>query len=455
MPQAISDDLGLARHGLRLAATGMTTIALAADGAHVRLPARDDTGLGAGDAASYRAFTSRMQRIAAHLRPVLDGVPPRLGGGNWADSAALLRLGWHVRSLGRADMRELLRIIGMNVYDLATEHFSTPLLRAAVAFDAVLGSNFGPRAPGTVLTLLYRLAAQSATGSAGMALPQGGMGAVSEALAAAASSAGAEIRTGVRVAGVQVRNDRAAGVVLGDGSVIEARYVVSNADPRTSLLHLLGAEHLDTGFVRRVHHFRQRGLTAKLHLALSEAPQFSNLETASLNARLLIAPSLDYIENAFNATKYGEFSASPAIEIVLPTASDAAMAPPGQHVLSAIVQYAPHTHAAGWQNVRQQFLDRIIDTIEQYAPGLRRLIVAAELLTPQDIEAQFGIAGGHWHHGDLAFDQFFMVRPVPGAAQYESPVADFFLCGAGAHPGGGVMGVAGRNAARQVLKKAA
>jgi phytoene dehydrogenase-like protein len=182
---------------------------------------------------------------------------------------------------------------------------------------------------------------------------------------------------------------------------------------------------------------------------------FRNLDPEGLRQRLVIAPSLDYIENAYNAVKYGDFSDAPAIEIVVPSASDSALAPGGRHVLSAIVQYAPYVHKAGWDSAREAFLDRIIDTIEVYAPGLRQSILASELLTPADIETEFGISGGHWHHGDLAFDQFFMVRPVPGAAQYETPVKNFFLCGAGAHPGGGVMGVAGRNAARQVLKKAA
>jgi hypothetical protein len=191
-----------------------------------------------------------MRRFAAHLRPMLDMAPPRLGTGAWADTSGLLRLAWQVRSLGRTDMRELLRIIGMNVYDLAEEHFDSRQLQAAVAFDAVLGTNFGPRAPGTVLTLLYRLAAENGNGATATAQPRGGMGAVSDALAAAARAAGAEIRTGVRVKHVLVRGDRAAGVVLADGTTIESASVISNADPRTTFLHLLGPQHLDTGFVR-------------------------------------------------------------------------------------------------------------------------------------------------------------------------------------------------------------
>lgn len=455
MPRSIVDELGLVSHGLKFAAERMATISLAANGAHLRLPPLGSGVLSPGDATAYSAFMMRMRRFAAHLRPMLDATPPRLGSGAWEDSTALLRLAWRVRGLGRTDMRELLRIIGMNVYDLATEHFEAPALRAAVAFDAVLGSNFGPRTPGTVLTLLYRLAAEHGAAAAAMSQPAGGLGAISEALAAAARAAGAEIRTGARVARVLVRDDRAAGVLLDDSTSIEGRHVISNADPRTSFFRLLGTEHLDTGFVRRVDHFRQRGQAAKLHLALSAPPMFRNLNPDGLRERLIIAPSPDHIEQGYNAVKYGEFADAPVIEIVVPSASDPSLAPRGRHVLSAIVQYAPYAHRTGWDSVRETFLDRVIDTIQAYAPGLRQSIVAKELLTPADIETEFGMSGGHWHHGDLAFDQFFMVRPVPGAAQYESPVANFFLCGAGSHPGGGVMGVAGRNAACRVLKKAA
>ena len=455
LPHTIADDLSLSRHGLEFAAQGMSTTALSGTGAHLRFSGHVTTGLDQADAAAYPSFMARVRKFAVHLRPILEMVPPRLGTSAWADQASLLRLAWQVRSLGRADMRELLRIIGMNVYDLAEEHFDSDLMRGALAFDAVLGTNFGPRAPGTVLTLLYRLAAESGAGPTAMAQPKGGMGAFADALAASARSAGAEIRTGVPVDRILVRDDRAAGVILANGETIEAATVISSADPRTTFLRLLGTEHLDTGFVRRVDHIRHRGLTAKLHLALSEAPSFVELNKADLRGRLLIAPSLDYVENAFNPSKYGECSEAPAIEIVVPTASDPSLAPSGQHVLSAIVQYAPYAPKLGWDALRQPFIDRIIETIERYAPGLRTLIVAAELLTPADIEQQFGIEGGHWHHGELAFDQFFMVRPVPGAAQYRAPVENLFLCGAGSHPGGGVMGLAGRNAARQVLKKAA
>jgi phytoene dehydrogenase-like protein len=257
------------------------------------------------------------------------------------------------------------------------------------------------------------------------------------------------------VAQIVVEADHAAGVQLESGERLAARTVVSSVDPKTTFLQLLGTRHLDTGFVRRVNHLRARGLAAKLHLALDRAPEFSGLQSAALGGRLLIAPSLDYLERAYNHAKYGEYSSAPAMEITVPTVNDAGLAPPGKHVLSAIVQYAPYDLKDGWLKERQRFTDLCIATLERYAPGLGSSILSAELLTPLDIEHEFRISGGHWHHGELAFDQFFFVRPVPGAAQHRTPLAGLFLGGAGCHPGGGVMGIPGRNAARQILKEAA
>jgi phytoene dehydrogenase-like protein len=458
MPAELLRELQLESHGLEWAAQSMPTTALLSEGARLVLSAEEAgrglsaNGLSAEDAQAYSAYTSRMRRFAAALVPLFSRVPPRLGTTAWADRLAMLRLGWEVRRLGKSDMRELLRIGGMNVYDLLEENFSSAALKGALAFDAVLGSNFGPRSPGTVLTLLYRLAAQSAAGASGLSQPKGGMGAVCDALAKAAAAAGATIRTAAPVARILVEEDRACGVVLESGESIGARCVISSADPKTTFLGLLGARHLDTGFVRRVDHIRSRGLAAKLHLALNRAPSFGGSSEAGLRGRLLIAPSMQYLEHAYNHSKYGEFSAAPAMEVTVPTANDPALAPAGQHVLSAIVQYAPYALKEGWQSGRQRFMDAALDTLERVAPGLRGSIVAAELLTPADMEREFRISGGHWHHGELAFDQFLMVRPVPGAAQYRTPLGGLFLCGAGCHPGGGVMGIAGRNAAQQVLK---
>jgi len=454
MPADLKGELKLEAHGLEWAAQRLETTALLADAPPLKLDqgAAAQTGLSAADTQAYAKYSARMRRFAAALAPLFARPPPRLGTTAWGDRLALLSIGWQIRRLGRRDMRELLRIGGMNVYDLLQEHFESAALKGALGFDAVLGANFGVRSPGTVLTLLYRLAAESAAGNAGFSQPRGGMGALCNALAQAAQAAGAVIRTGAKVNGILVEDDRAGGVVLESGERAFARNVISNADPKTTFLELLGARHLDTGFVRRVKHLRARGLAAKLHLALNRAPRFTGLTESAQRGRLLVAPSLEHIERAYNHAKYGEVSAAPAMEVTVPSMNDSALAPPGQHVLSAIVQYAPYALKEGWESGRQRLVGAALETLERAAPGLRDSVIAAELLTPADMEQEFRISGGHWHHVDLAFDQILMVRPVPGAAQYSTPVDGLYLCGAGCHPGGGVMGVAGRNAALQVLR---
>jgi phytoene dehydrogenase-like protein len=456
MPATLMRDLGLERQGLRLANAGLDTVALSPDGKHLSLGPRNPAGLAqasGADGAALADWQAQVQRFARALHPVLTRTPPRLGTEAWGDQLALLDLGWRFRRLGRRDLRELLRIGAMCVHDVLEERFSLPLLKGALALDAVLGSNYGPRSPGTVFALLYRAAA--ARGAEALLLPRGGLGALSESLAQAARAAGAEIRTGSPVARISVSADRATGVVLDSGEAIVAASVVASTDPKTTFLKLLGVEHLDAGFVRRVTQLRSRGLAAKLHLALDRLPQFPGLSEQALGARLLVAPSADYIERAYNHAKYEEFSRAPILEVTIPTLADRGLAPAGKHVMSVIVQYAPYKLAGGWQSQRQAFSDGVLDTLSAYAPQLRQAICATELLTPPDIEREFRITGGHWHHAELALDQFLMVRPVPGAAQYQAPLAGLFLCGAGSHPGGGVMGLAGRNAARQVIREAA
>jgi phytoene dehydrogenase-like protein len=457
MPPALMRELALERHGLKLAASALPSVALAADGAHLVLEAGRLSGAAGqpvSDAPAYAEWRERMQRLAASLHPLLAAPPPRLGSDAWRERASLLALGWRIRRLGRADMRELLRIGGMCVYDLLQEHFESPLLQGALALDALLGTNYGPRSPGTVFTLLYRLAA-SGTDEI-LAQPQGGLGALSQALARAASAAGAEIRTGQAVARILVQSDRVRGVVLESGEELGADTVVSSADPKTTFLQLLGSEHLDAGFTRRVTRLRARGVAAKVHLALERLPDFPGLTEAQLRGRLLVAPSLDYLERAYNHSKYREFSPAPMLEITVPTLADPTLAAPGTHVMSVIAQYAPYALEGGWTGAaRQRFTDQVLDGIARYAPQLRSCLRATELLTPADMEREFRIVGGHWHHAELALDQFFMVRPLPGAAQYRAPVPGLYLCGAACHPGGGVMGLAGRNAARQLLSEAA
>jgi phytoene dehydrogenase-like protein len=377
--------------------------------------------------------------------------PPRIGGGGRSEAIGAAMLGLDIRRLGRDPMREFLRIVGINIFDVLEETFETPLLKGALALDAVLGTNLGARSNNSILTMLHRMSGAATGVAGGLSVPEGGMGAVSEALAKAARASGATIRTGSPVAHITLDGDRVSGVELESGEKLAAGIVVSNADPTRTLLTLLGARHLETGFVHRVHHFRSKGMAAKLHLALDGLPAFAHLKPELAGERLVVAPDPAYIEAAFDSAKYGKCSPNPALEITIPSVHDRTLAPSGKHVLSAIVQYAPFDLRASGDSARAEFLDCTLNVLERYAPGLRRHVVASELLLPADIEREFHITGGHWHHGEYALDQFLMLRPVPGAAQYATPVAGLYLCGAGCHPGGGVMGSAGRNAAKVVL----
>jgi phytoene dehydrogenase-like protein len=279
------------------------------------------------------------------------------------------------------------------------------------------------------------------------------MGSVAEALSASAQAAGVEIRTETEVARILMDGQRVTGVELTGGAQLSAELVISNADPKTTFENLVGFPRLETGFARRIHNLRARGCAAKLHLALDELPKFIGVDALEVGNRLVVAPDLGYVERAFDPAKYGEYSQAPVMEISIPTVHDSSLAPAGKHVLSAIVQFAPHALKPGWSSAKAAFERLLIDALGEYAPGIGELVIASEVLTPLDIERQFRIRGGHWHHGELCLDQFMMLRPVPGAAQYSTPVAGLYLCGAGVHPGGGVMGLAGRNAAREIIRR--
>jgi phytoene dehydrogenase-like protein len=435
---------------IRYASEDMATVALGADGEHVRLSGNRASGVPENDAEQYRRFYKRMARFADVLRAQLNRTPPRLGTRDWKDLATLAKLGFDIRRLGRDEMREFLRLVGMNIHDELTERFEHPLLKGAIGFDAVLGTHLGPRSPGTIMTYLYRLA-----GSHGrIAVPKGGMGTVTALLAQAARAAGATIRTGMPVRRIVATNGRVTGVQCADGEEFMSYTVVSNADPKRTVNELVGARHFETTFANRIRHFRSRGNAAKLHLALDGLPDFDGLGTEDYGHRIVIAGDEHDVERAFNPAKYGEFSSEPVMEITFPSVHDETLAPPGRHVMSAVVQYAPYALQGGWTETAQDaFVAAILRRIEVYAPDIVRHITASELLTPADIESEFGITGGHWHHGELTLDQFLFVRPVSSAAQYALPLDGLYLCGAGAHPGGGVSGAAGRNAAREILRR--
>lgn len=442
---AVRDELDLKPE---LAIDDMRTILLDSNRQHVRVRGAEVSGVDGNDQEAWRAFHKRMTRFAGLLKTHVNRKPPRLGSNERSDLLGLMKLGFDVRRLGRDDMREFLRVIGMNIYDEAEECFTSPVLKGGLCLDAVMGTHLGPRSPNTILTYLYRLAAVNGR----LAMPVGGMGSITELLATRARDYGVTITTGSPVQRIVVDNGQVAGVETADGETYASRTVISNADPKRTVMELLGTRHVETGFTRRVHNIRMQGNAAKLHLALDHLPSVPGLEKKDLAARLLIAPDADYVERAFNPAKYGEFSPQPVIELTFPSFRDPGLAPAGKHVMSAVVQYAPHTLKAGWdESSRAAFQQCVMDTLASCMPDIGSQVVASELLLPGDIETRFGMTGGHWHHGELTLDQFLFVRPVGGAAQYELPVDGLYLCGAGAHPGGHVSGAAGRNAAQAIL----
>lgn len=447
----IIQELKLGSHGLDLSAKPLKTISLAKDGKHLTLDSCrvDGADISQADKAAFARFIERMERHAGALAPQLLKTPPRLANVGLANAAQLAKMGWDIRfGLGREQMQDFLRIVGMNIHALLDEELESEALKAALAFDAVLGTALEPRMATSVLTWLFRIA--GGLGSE-MTLPRGGMGNVTGALEKAATSFGARIRTGASVESILLEGGEAVGVVLEGGEQIRAKTIVSNADPKTTFLKLVGARNLEAGFAKRMSHVRSTGRAAKVHIVLNRLPTFVGLDENALRNRLVIAPSRRYLELAFNPAKYGELPDEPAMEITLPSLGDPSLAPSGKHILSAVIQYVPYDVKGGWETQREALVQRVLETLSAYSPDFKDAVDSTECLTPKDIEQEFGMTGGHWHHGELAIDQMFMMRPVHGTAQYKSPVDGLYLCGAGSHPGGGVMGAAGHNAAKTII----
>ncbi|MDJ0760901.1 MAG: NAD(P)/FAD-dependent oxidoreductase [Woeseiaceae bacterium] len=426
----------------------MPTIALSQSGDHVFMDEQTAVGVSDQDAQAFTEFMEWSDTFAGFLNKQLMKPPPRLGSGSFNDTIKLARLGLDLRMLGKADMRDFLQLIGQNIYDELDARFESDLLKGAIALDAVTGTHTGPRSPGSMITWLYRLC----TGGH-VSQPAGGLGAVSDALAERAEALGVTIRTDTPVEGIVVDNGRVVGVDTAAGRFSSWK-VISNADPKTTVFGLVGARHFESTFVRRVHHLRSKGNVAKLHVALDALPEISGLRPEDFGGRLLVAASAEAVERAFNPVKYGRCSSQPVFELSFPSVSDDSFAPAGKHVMSALVQFAPYDLAGGWSDVaRADFHDAALRVLEETLPRLRDLVLHSELLTPVDLEAEFGMSGGHWHHGELGLDQFMFVRPVAGAAQYRMPLEGLYLCGAGTHPGGGVTGAPGYNAAQVILER--
>jgi len=451
-------ELQLHQHGLSFTDTTSQVSALSPDGR--ALVVWDDAGRtaeglrawSAKDAAAWPAFQQSMNKLGALVGRVFVDIPPSMDTPTTRDVFGLLQTLRTFRSLPKADQWRLLRWGPMAVADLVSEVIETELLRATVAADGVFGAMLGPWSAGSGLQLLLT-AANRSLASPGGHIVSGGPVAFARALEKAAIRHGVEIRTGDGVKRIEVRDDRAIGVTLGGGGHLEARAVVSAVDPKRTFLSLCEAEHLPPEFLWRIKHYRTRGTLAKVNLALSSLPQFAGATRDVLAGRVRIAPDLDYLERAFDHAKYGRYSPHPWVEFTIPSIGDPTLAPPGAHVLSAYAQFAPYTLREGdWDSSRGAFGDAVVSTLAQYAPDLTSLIVAAETLTPLDFERGWGLSGGHIFHGELSLDQFFTMRPLLGYGQYRTPLPGLFLCGSGTHPGTGLTGGSGLNAARAIAR---
>ena len=446
-PQKIIRELRLAEHGLSLSGNHKACIGLDRDGHHVMVQGDQVSGVPENEVDAYKRYHHLMKRYADMLAPFWLRTVPPIGNNSLPEKMAFAELGLRIRLLGKEDMREFFRMITLPMYDLMDEYFSHPLLKSLLSWDALIGTKQAPRSPNnSVMQLLYRMAGDS---HITLDVPT-----LIDALQRAAVSRGVDIRTNSRVCDIEVEQNservKATGVRLESGEVVTSEQVVSSADPKTTFLKLLGAEHLEIEFTNRIARVRDDGLVSKLHLALNNQPSFPGLSSPA--GRLFIAPNLETIEIAFDHAKYGESPVDPVMEITIPTLENPGMAPEGQHVLSAHVMYTPFKHKSEWdESARAELTTQVIDAIEVYAPGIRSLIVGQELLTPVDLESRFNTSGGHWHHGDFALDQLLMMRPTHGAAQYSTPVSGLYLCGAGTHPAGDITGMPGHNAAREIL----
>jgi phytoene dehydrogenase-like protein len=455
-------DLGLVRHGLQAVPSEPALVALQPDGAPLvvwRDPAKTAVALrrfSGADAKRWPGFVDLAGRAARVLRAAYLIRPPRPHATDLAGLIDMLRLGVQLRSMGGDEMVEVLRALPMAAVELLDEWFENETLRGALGAMAVRGMMQGPMSAGTAFLLFHHCAGTERDGLDTGAWARGGSDGLVRALVGAARHHGAEIRLGSMVRRVIVRDGRAVGVVVDGGDEIAASRVLSSATPRHTFLELVDPAELEAEFLRQVRNVKYRGAVAKVNLALAEAPRFRGLDgdAALLGGPLLVSPGLEYLERAYDDAKYGRISSQPMLEIAVPSAADPSLAPPGRHVASVLVQYAPYHHAGGrWDGARVEALgDAVVDVLDGYAPNLKASILHRQVLSPADLESGWGLAEGNLYHGEMTLDQVLFMRPVPGWARYRTPIPGLYLCGAGAHPGGGIAGAAGYNAARAVLR---
>jgi phytoene dehydrogenase-like protein len=455
-------DMQLEQHGLKLTTPDVSTVSLLPDGralvlySDAKKAAQEIAQWSQKDAASYVDFGTALGKIGKVIGEALLLTPPNIDSPNSGDLWGMLKTGRSIRNLGKKDLYRVLRWGPMAAADLVAEFFDTEPLRATIAARGIFGTSLGPWSAGSALVLMLRAAADPVPAGS-VQFPAGGAGAITLAMAAAAKQAGAEIRTGADVAEIRVKDGVATGVVLTSGEEISARAVVSNADPKRTLMRLVDPAHLTPDFLQKIKNYRCMGTVAKINLAISALPEFTALKTKGsgnlLHGRIQISPEIDYLERAFDESKYGNFSRHPYIEITFPSLSDPSLAPAGQHVMSIYMQYAPYKlKDSDWENQRTALGETVVKTIAQYAPNLPRTILRHQIITPKDLEETYGLTGGHIFHGELALDQFFTMRPLLDWARYKTPIERLYLCGSGTHPGTGLTGGSGANAAREIVK---
>ena len=450
--------LDLTRYGLKLGSSSSMVSVLDAGGRPLTLSgAYGETiegDISDTEKAAWQTLRAQLFKHAGILKQVFDHAPPPFEGARWSELFRLGKTALSLRLLGKVEMRHFLRMILICIDDVANDQLSDDRLKGLLAIDATMGVHLGPRSPTSLLGLYYRLAGDL-NGSVGIHdLPVGGMGAVIGAMEKSALAAGVVIHRKAPIARITSEAGQVTGVELSDGSNVNARVVFSGVDAKTTFLKLTGPRVLDTGFVRAISHIRMKGDAVKLHLALDQLPAFKGLSATALAGRMVIAPSSNFVEHAFNPSKYGELPDQPSMEITVPSVGDPSLAPSGKAVLSVIIQHAPFELKMGWDKGRDLLLKNSMKLLENYAPGIGRSVIASELLTPVDIERLYNMTGGHWHHGELQADQMAMMRPVHAASRYTTPIKGLYLCGASSHPGGGISGQPALNSVRSFLKRA-
>ena len=415
------------------------------------------TKFSARDAEAFPKYEAHLEQLARFVESLLLTTPPEFPPTRPGHFLDYLKLAASLRKLSRKETVGLVKIFTQSAADLLDEWFESPELKVTLATDGVIGANGGPRSPGTAYILMHHVMG-GVGGRRGLwGFVRGGMGAISEAIASAARHAGVEIRTDAEVDRLIIRDGEATGVVLKNGNEFAAKQFASNLDPKRTFLDLVGEKHLDSEFVEGIRKFRIEGTSLKMNLALNGLPDFRacpGTPGPQHKATMHICPSIEYVERAWDDAKYGRPSAKPLLEMTVPTMYDPSLAPQGRHIMGIFLQYAPYTlRDASWDELREPFADRVLEVIEEYAPNIRSIVEERQTLTPLDLERRFGITGGNIFHGEMSLDQMFVMRPLAGWARYRTPIRGLFLCGSGAHPGGGVMGAPGYNAAREMLKR--